>query len=592
MKTMLLKALGHPLTSSKMDALIKALAVFKKVVIYDPLGQAAEFEALYDISQLKAVNVPPQDIAGLKNTDADAVFITAFDSPPLAAQIQHLLPSGVKVFSFDDARLPDEFLTNPGNYLDSLNFATNFVFFREEEGHHTRLVTADHWAGHSPKNTGLWCCLFGKDGKVLGQWNEKLGGMAQTIIIDSLEVAQRFNVLTFTGSLFIHFTGISGNDTVRYVLDTYGNDDSVLSCTHDADSRPAGLYAGLPAPREGERVLLWVQNSHPCPIPADAVGLNLMGSDRVKTFEKPIPGFATRAIDVADLVPNARWPQQLEVHAGHHFVSPRYEVIDTKGRRLIAQTNIEGIGLKADSVTGKAYILPAPLLPLGRFRNIVLPTPMSTGQQELALSLLVYNGNGQQKGQYSLGKLERGNIKDININALLGKYPEEDFPGGFGHMELVYDLSQCSEVDGWLYALMRYEDTRSGHNSETSFRAQFYGEVPSALGTRLFLRLSREPGTDTLCHLIYPVFTPGHAQSETDLILMDSKGTEVLKKTVNIACSGSLLWRYHEAFSKEERQRAGQDPYIIIRDTTCRLFGYHGLMKGERSFCLDHMFGF
>ena len=30
----------------------------------------------------------------------------------------------------------------------------------------------------------------------------------------------------------------------------------------------------------------------------------------------------------------------------------------------------------------------------------------------------------------------------------------------------------------------------------------------------------------------------------------------------------------------------------MIRDTTCRLFGYHGLLAGNGAFSLDHMFGF
>jgi hypothetical protein len=31
---------------------------------------------------------------------------------------------------------------------------------------------------------------------------------------------------------------------------------------------------------------------------------------------------------------------------------------------------------------------------------------------------------------------------------------------------------------------------------------------------------------------------------------------------------------------------------VIVRDATCRLFGYHGLMDGAGGFSLDHMFGF
>lgn len=607
--------------------MIKTLSSFKRVAVYDPLGQAGEFEALYDISQIKVSDVCVQNVidvgkqlfgldtrpaTDLKSIEADAIFVTAFDSARLIAQVQHLLPHGVKLFSFDDARLTDEFLTNTRNYLDILNFATNFVFFREEAGHHTRLVTANYWAGYSTKVVGLWCCLFDREGKVLAQWNEKLEKSVHTITLDSVEIKKRFNLPGFTGSLFVHFTGIAGHDIVKYALDVYGDDDFVLSCTHDANSWPADLYAGLPAPHEGEQVLLWVQNSHPCPIPVGGMSLSLMGSDEAIVFDKPVAPFATYPVDVAKLFPNARWPQQLEVHAGRYVVRPRYEVVDRKGRRWIAHTNIERTDLKSDldistisKTMGKGYILPIPILPVDRWQSIVLPTPMSTGQQNLPLKLLVYNSEGQQMVKHLLGKLNRGFIKDININQLLGKRSESDFPGGFGHAELIYDFCQGGEADGWLHALMRYEDTKSGHNTETSFGSHIFNTIlvyknepqsyagrPPGLSTRLFLRLGCDEGTDTICHLIYPASTPWHAQSETDLILMDAKGGEILKKTVHIACSGSLFWRYHEIFNKEERQRAGQDAYIIIRDTTCRLFGYHGLIKGEKSFCLDHMFGF
>ncbi len=68
------------------------------------------------------------------------------------------------------------------------------------------------------------------------------------------------------------------------------------------------------------------------------------------------------------------------------------------------------------------------------------------------------------------------------------------------------------------------------------------------------------------------------------------------EKRIQINCGGSRFWRYHELFDAEERSRVsvkGNDlGYIIVRDTTCRLFGFHGLINGDTSFCLDHMFGF
>src|SRR5439155_13923053 len=69
-------------------------------------------------------------------------------------------PAGAEIASFDAMRLPDEFLTNRRNYLDPLNFATNFAFFRDADGLHTRLVTANYWAGYGARAVALALILF------------------------------------------------------------------------------------------------------------------------------------------------------------------------------------------------------------------------------------------------------------------------------------------------------------------------------------------------------------------------------------------------------------------------------------------------
>jgi hypothetical protein len=50
--------------------------------------------------------------------------------------------------------------------------------------------------------------------------------------------------------------------------------------------------------------------------------------------------------------------------------------------------------------------------------------------------------------------------------------------------------------------------------------------------------------------------------------------------------------RYRDMFDTATRTRAGPSAYIVVRDTTCRLFGYHGLVAPSGRFSLDHMFGF
>ncbi len=133
-------------------------------------------------------------------------------------------------------------------------------------------------------------------------------------MLDSREVRARFRLPEFCGQLFLHVVGAAGHDIVKYALDTFGeggaeprgDGDRSLSATHDANAWPADRYAGLPAPAPGEQVVLWVQNSHPVAIPAGAVGLNRMGEERVVPIGEPIAPFASRAVDVADLLPGCR----------------------------------------------------------------------------------------------------------------------------------------------------------------------------------------------------------------------------------------------------------------------------------------------
>jgi hypothetical protein len=101
-----------------------------------------------------------------------------------------------------------------------------------------------------------------------------------------------------------------------------------------------------------------------------------------------------------------------------------------------------------------------------------------------------------------------------------------------------------------------------------------------------------ESPLDTFCHLIYPASAPWHPRSATDLVLCAGDGREIARERVAIPCSGSLFWRYHEVFDAAVRGRAGPRAYVIIRDLTCRLFGYHGLLGRDGGFSLDHMFGF
>ena len=614
------KAVTHPLAAEPARALLAKLRKSGPVAIYDPHNLLAAFDAVFPLDAIAIAGLFVQDvshigrkfrgctarpISELSDCHAATVLIAGFDTGLAAHHVKPLV-NGAGIVSFDDLRLPGDMLSDKARYLSNLNFATNFAFFRDSDGLHTRLVTANYWSAYGGKGGHIWFTLFDGAGRPMAEWKEPLPAANGTIVVDSREIRTRFDLASFTGQLFIHVVGAAGHDVVKYALDTYGDESDVLSCTHDANSWPANRYAGLPAPADDEEIVLWVQNSHPNPIAPGEIGLNLMGDEKIATLGETIGAFATHRLSAADLLPDARWPQQFEIRAGKHFVRPRYEVLRKNGHRHIAHPNVEREDLKLDpqlpdlgAVLGKGFILPAPVLPVDRFRSMILPTPMSTAQAHLPVKLIIYDSSGAKAAEHAFGNLARNESVALAANEILNGRID----GGYGHMELVYDFATGREADGWLHALFRYEDRETGHAAETSFGAhmfntlvtykgepQSYKGPPPGLSTRLFLRVGPKP-LDTMCHLVYPASRPWHATSDTALMLMSARGEEVAQRQLKIPCGGSVLWRVNETFSGAERATAGENCYVLVRDTTCRLFGYHGLV-GARAFSLDHMFGF
>ncbi len=621
----LFKAIGHPLAAPRLAALLDRLALKGGVAVYDPDGFAQTVGELFDLGRLAIADVYVQNVEALDRTvlgrrprpvtdlagqAPDALLVATFDADRAIQQLALLLDGRTEVVSLDAARMPDELVTNRRHYLDPLNFATNLAFFRDEDGHHTRIVTANYWAGYGARGARLWLRLFDGAGAALAEWTEPLPDVQAGLVIDSAEVRRRFGLGPFAGQLYMHLVGAAGHDVVKYALDTYGDTPELLSCTHDANAWPADRYAGLPAPAPGERVLLWLENSHPTPVPAGEIGLNLMGDETIVRLGRPIAGYGTAVLDVAELLPAAAWPQQIEIHAGRHLTRPRYEVVRANGRRLIAHANVERVDLQPDpripelgNLFGKGFILPAPILPVARYRSTALPTPMATGQADLPVAAILVDASGVEVARHRFGRLARRDSVALDLNQAL-ETAGARLPSGYGHVELVYDFADGGGADGWLHGLFRYEDLGTGHAADTSFGShifntalvykgepQSYAGRPPGLSTRLFLRLGQD-GLDTLCHLIYPASTPWHPRSSTELVLVDDAGVTVARRDARIPCGGSLLWRSDETFEPAERRRAGPRGYVIVRDTTCRLFGYHGLIAPDRAFSLDHMFGF
>jgi hypothetical protein len=614
------KALAHPLAAEGLARLAETLNTAGLTAIYDPDGISSPLLALSPRIDVEGVYVHDTLAVGqprgghisrplteLPESRAATVLIASFDASRLAARIRPYLPPAATVITLDGAKLPETLITNPARYLDAVNFATNFVFFRDDNHFATRLTTANYWAGYGAKSVKFFHRLFDDSGAILAEWETPAPPKAGGYVIDSTEIRQKFSLPPFTGQLFIHAVGVAGHDVVKYALDTYATDNGAsLSCTHDANAWPSDRFAGLPAPREDERVILWLQNSHAVPIPAGAMALDRMGAEAPVAIDDIIPPFATYPLDIADYFPALHWPAQLELRAGRHIVRPRYEVT-RENRTRIAHINVERADLRPDPgiktlspALGRGFLLPFPILPRATFRTIVQPTPMAISEQNLPLRLDVFSPSGEPVAEHFLGLLPRNHNLAIDLDDIL---PPNTLPEG-GHAELCYDFRDGGEANGWLHALFRFERRDNGHAAESSFGAhmfntimtykgepQSYNGPPPGLSTRLFLKLGFA-GRESFCALLYPASAPWHEKSETHLELFDSEGALLATKPLTIPCSGSAIIYPSAHFSAAELAAAGEAGYVLIRDTTCRLFGFHGVDDKAGSFSFDHMFGF
>ena len=319
----LYKALVHPLAAEAIAGLAAELRQAGPLAVFDPDGVATALFALHpempapaelyvqDVSRLGVVTagVAARPLTDLPRAEAATLLIASFDSGRIEARIRHLLPAGIRVVSLDRARLPAAMLTNPRAYLDRLNFATNYAFFRDRDGLSTRLTSANYWAGYGAGAVRLWLRLFDEHGAVLATWEQALPPGAGGFSVDSAAVRAQFGLGDFAGQLFVHAIGVAGHDVVKYALDTYGTGaEPSLSVTHDANAWPSDRYAGLPAPRADETVWLWVQNSHAAPIPAGAITLDRMGAEKPVQLGHEIPPYASVAVDVAGVLPGLHWP--------------------------------------------------------------------------------------------------------------------------------------------------------------------------------------------------------------------------------------------------------------------------------------------
>jgi hypothetical protein len=618
------RAAIHPKTAPLTAGMIEALANADSIAVYDPAGYFADLAALHDLESwavegvyVQRIEEVGQERAGhktrplteLKDSPAALLFIADFDGDTHLFRLGPYRPKTDRMESFDGLRLEPEWLTNRDRYLDPLNFVSDFLFFRDAEGLHTTVSTTNYWRSHGALKTRLWCRLFGTDGRVLADWEQALTPGPGGVVLDSAEVRERFGLDEFTGSLFVHVIGTAAHDTLKYAVDIYDDAGGTTTATHDSNPWPADFYAGLPAAAAGQQTRLWIQNCYPTPIPAGAIGLRPIGQGEFVPAGKTIPPYGTSAIDPAQYFPDIAWPGQFEVKADKYTCRPRYEILMPDGYHSTAHVNVERTDLKpaadlpaATKLLGKGFILPGPLLPVADWSGVVLPTPMATWQAESALVLRAYDSEGALAVEHRLGRHPRAAQPLVTLDEILP--PAATLAGGYGHIEIGYDFEGGAEGDGWIHAIFRFNRRDTGRSAETSFGSHIFNVPalwrnepnsyigkPPGLSTRLYLRLPDQAGR-TFCHLSYPTSGTWRPYSETDLILNDAGGDEVARRRIAIPCSGSRLVDVAATFDPSELIRARGGGHVIVRDTTCRLFGYHIFLGAGGGFALDHMFGF
>nr|WP_294917978.1 hypothetical protein [uncultured Neokomagataea sp.] len=610
----LYKALAHPVAATALSAMEQRLSG-RKIAVYDPDDTVQTLTALYP--GLKPTFVLTHDteqvgkndgfggsfhaLVDLPDIKADCVLALSFDDAKMRGRLKDLL-HGKELETLAPARLPDSMIVRGRPYLDKLNFATNFAFFRDDDSFSTRVVTANYWSNYQSENLRYWMRLFDESGTVIAEWEMPVEKANSGIIIDSSEIRKRFDLPAFTGQLFIHVLGARGHDVVKYALDIFGKGENPsLSVTHDANAWPSVRFATLPAPAPHETITVWVQNSHGTTIPAGEITFNTMGKEDHRGVDRAIGPFETIAVDIGALFPDVQWPAQLEMRPKRHLVRPRYEIREGN-RTRIAHLNVERDNIQPDPAIrafpkslGRGFLLPFPILDPKHYTSFVQPTPMSEALHSQPVRLDIFDEHGTPVGSHFLGNLPRDHQTAIALHDLTDRA---------GHADLVYDFRDGGEADGWLHGLMRYRSRDTGHAAETSFGAhifntlmtwrsepQSYAGPPPGLTTRLFLKL----GHDTLrsfCCLIHPASVEGTHSSSTTLLLHSTDGHLIAETTITIPPSGSYMVRPHELFDGAHLEQAGVGGYVLIRDLTCRLFGYHGLENLEGGFSLDHMFGF
>ncbi|MFT9298939.1 MAG: hypothetical protein ABF542_12625, partial [Gluconobacter sp.] len=219
----LYKALAHPLAAEALTRMEKAFAG-QTIVIYDPEDTVRTLVALYpglkpsvvlvhdteQVGQPDGFGGAKQALLKLPDTEADIILALSFDDAKMRGRLGKLL-NGRTLHTLAPARLPDDMIVRGRPYLDKLNFATNFAFFRDDDQFSTRIVTANYWSNYGSQDLRYWLRLYDQSGQVIAQWEQPVTQSGAGITIDSAQIRERFSLPPFMGQLFIHEIGARGH---------------------------------------------------------------------------------------------------------------------------------------------------------------------------------------------------------------------------------------------------------------------------------------------------------------------------------------------------------------------------------------------
>ena len=263
------KAVTHPLAAAAAPELLRRLGE-GRCAVYDVEGQIDALAELYDLSRLKlagsfvqdvtAVGRPvlgsaAQPVTALEYSRASIVFVAGFDAERATVHIRHLLPPGATVVeprrvAFARKHRADGApLSRSAQFRDQFRLLPRAAWLVDASRHGELLVRLRHARADS-----CGCSCSTRAAKPSPNGPKKSRPAATSIVIDSRAVRAAFR------SARIHRPAFRACDRrgrprrgqirARH-LSAEAIAERAFSCTHDANSWPADLYAGLPAPERG-----------------------------------------------------------------------------------------------------------------------------------------------------------------------------------------------------------------------------------------------------------------------------------------------------------------------------------------------------